>query len=122
MTSRVVMQAILAPYGMPHVVENGREALTAVHAALEAGDPFRLICLDIMMPELDGQEVLRRIRQLEKLAGIGVTDRAKVFMTTSLRDRANLTVAGEQECDAYLVKPINKGKFLNKVFAMGLVK
>jgi two-component system chemotaxis response regulator CheY len=94
--------------------------LSAVLAALEAGRGFELICLDIMMPQMDGQEVLSRIIEMEQCAGIAAEDRAKIMMTTALGDRRNLNEAGEHECDAYLVKPIDKGKILGKIHAFGI--
>ena len=45
--------------------------------ALAAYEPYDLICLDIMMPEMDGQEALNAIRQMEMAAGIVGKDRTK---------------------------------------------
>ena len=69
-TSRFLLQTILSTYGECHGAVNGREALEAYKASKEKGEPFDLICLDIMMPEMDGQEVLKEIRDIEKEEGL----------------------------------------------------
>ena len=56
-TSRLYLQELLKGYGPTHIAVNGKEAIEATHLALEAGEPYNLICLDIMMPEMDGQHV-----------------------------------------------------------------
>lgn len=82
--SRRLMQGILSPYGICHVAVNGREAVEAFKIAINELDPYQLICLDIMMPEMDGHEALREIRRFEEEEGI--TSRVKVIMTTALND------------------------------------
>ena len=47
---------------------------------------YEVITLDIMMPEMDGQEALKRIRDIEDKAGIPYKKRAKIMMTTALGD------------------------------------
>lgn len=49
---------------------DGREAVTAFTEALDAGEPFDLICLDVMMPEMDGHTALASIRRIESEHGI----------------------------------------------------
>ena len=68
-TSRLLLQAILSPYGECHIAVNGREALHAFNLAHEEGHPYDLVCLDIMMPELDGHAVLSALRPLKRLKG-----------------------------------------------------
>ena len=65
-TSRLLLQEILKLYGTPHIAVNGREAVEAVRAALKTHEPYDLICLDIMMPEMNGLQVLSEIRLMEK--------------------------------------------------------
>ncbi|MCA1987263.1 MAG: response regulator, partial [Desulfovibrio sp.] len=55
-TSRKLMQTILSPYGDCDVAVNGREAVEAFQNALNSAKPYDLVCMDIMMPEMDGQE------------------------------------------------------------------
>ena len=52
---RRLVHDILAPYGDCDVAMNGKEGMKAFKMALNAGKPYNLICLDIMMPEMDGQ-------------------------------------------------------------------
>lgn len=87
---------------------NGQECIEAFQDALDENQPYDLICLDIMMPGLDGQKILQLIRQLEKNRGVAPAQRAKVFMITGLADTANMVRAFEQGgCHAYLTKPVN---------------
>jgi two-component system, chemotaxis family, chemotaxis protein CheY len=121
LTSRVMLRELLKRYGLPHVAMNGKEAVEAVAAAIDAGDPYDLVCLDIMMPEMDGQEALKRIRQLEVEAGIAADKRAKVIMTTAHADRDNVVAAIQGQCDYFLVKPVDGRVLLGELRRMGLI-
>jgi len=74
---------------------------------LEAGEKYDLICLDIMMPEMDGQKALESIREMEESRGLISTKGAKIIMTTALDDMKNTVSAFWNLCDSYLVKPID---------------
>ena len=121
LTSRVMLREILKRYGPPQVAMNGKEAVEAVRVALQAGDPYNLICLDIMMPEMNGQEALKRIRQMEEEAGVGAAKRSKVIMTTAHSARDNVLEAIQGQCDYFLVKPIDARILLQELRRMGLI-
>jgi two-component system, chemotaxis family, chemotaxis protein CheY len=108
-TSRVVLLRLLLPYGETQVALTGREAVDAFSAAITAGAPFDLVCLDIMLPGMDGQAVLREIRALESAADSPARKPARIIMTTALNDRTNV-VAAIKSCDGYLVKPVDRAK------------
>ena len=120
--SRLLMQGILKSYGPLHVVVNGKEAVEAVRLALEAQEPYELVCLDIMMPELDGQGALTQIRELERAKGVQDGDGAKIIMTTALDDIKNVSSAYKHLCDAYLTKPINQDHLFAELRKLGLIK
>jgi len=119
-TSRLLLQEILKHLGETHCAMNGVEALEAVQLSLATGAPYDLICLDIMMPRMDGQEALKKIRALEEAQGIYSTDGAKILMATALADLKNVRVAYGSLCDGYLVKPIRKDKLLEALRKLGL--
>src|ERR1035438_7756540 len=85
-TCRLLLQSFLAPYGECHIAVNGKEAVAAFRAAQQSGQPYDLICMDIMMPEMDGQAAVREIRALEEAGGTLSTRGAKIIMTTALDD------------------------------------
>src|SRR5580698_6790008 len=87
-TSRLLMQSFLSQYGECHIAVNGKEAVAAFRAAQDSGQPYDLICMDIMMPEMDGQTAAREIRALEEAAGTPMA--AKIIMTTALDDVKNV--------------------------------
>jgi two-component system chemotaxis response regulator CheY len=93
----------------------------AVRTALQAGAPYDLFCLDIMMPEMDGQEALQEIRRLEEKAGIAASDFAKIIMTTALADKANVIKAASRGCNYFLVKPIEKAKLQDELRKLKLI-
>jgi two-component system chemotaxis response regulator CheY len=119
-TSRLLLQKLLTPYGEVHVASNGREALEAFTEAADQGEPYGLVCLDIMMPEMDGQEVLKEIRALEEARDIPTGAGAKVIMTTALKDRGSVMTAFREQCDAYLVKPIDRDRLLGHLRELGM--
>ncbi len=121
-TSRLLLQEILSPYGECHVAVNGKEATEAFKTALAGHRPYDAVCLDIMMPEMDGQEALKQIREVEKQAGIPELQGAKVIMTSALDDPKNVFEAYDKGgATAYLVKPVKKAKLLDLVKEFGLI-
>jgi len=90
--------------------------------ALKQGDPYDLICLDIMMPQMDGHQALEAIRQIESEHGIsGGLDSVKVIMTTVLDDPKNVMKSFREGCEGYVVKPIEKQKLLDEIGKLGLI-
>jgi two-component system chemotaxis response regulator CheY len=82
---------------------------------------YRLICLDIMIPEMDGQAVLKEIRSLEASEGILDGCGVKVIMTSSLRDGKNVMTAFRELCDGYLIKPFDRGNLLEQLRKFRLI-
>ena len=116
-TSRTILHRWLIPYGETDVAIDGTQAVRAFRAARDAGKPYDLVCLDIMLPEMDGQAVLRAIRTAESEMA-QPAKAARVIMTTALNDRDNV-LAAIPKCDAYLVKPIDKGKLISHLKVFG---
>ncbi|GAG45485.1 unnamed protein product, partial [marine sediment metagenome] len=80
-----------------------------------------LICLDIMMPRMDGHEALGRIREVEQERGVLLGEGAKIVMTTALGDSKNVFRAFNEQCEGYLVKPIDQEQLQKELKKIGLV-
>lgn len=111
LTSRLVLEDALSHLGGVDSCSDGTEAVTAVRGALDRRDPYDLICMDILMPTMNGLEALQLIREEE--ARRGRPRAAKVIVITGNEDRGSIDEAFSQLCDAYLVKPIDTKAFLN---------
>ena len=119
-TSRLLVQKLLEPFGESNVAEDGEEALAAVRSSLKKREPYQLICLDIMMPKVDGHGFLKGLRQLEEESGIPLGMGAKVVMTTCLKDKQHIMDSFREQCDAYIVKPVGGAKFMKQLAMLGL--
>jgi len=120
--SRKFMMRFLQKYGECDVTVDGMEAVDAFLMALEAGEGYDLVCLDIMMPELDGYQALKAIRDIEKEKGIPTEKQSKIIMTTALNEGRNVTKAFELGCVAYAGKPIDQEKFESVLKKLGLLE
>jgi len=120
--SSKLLQTFISGYGDCTIVVNGLEAVEAVGDALDKGQPYDLICLDIMLPEMDGHNTLKEIRQIEKDHAIDKADGAKVVMTTALSDVRNIGKAFATGCEAYLVKPYIREELLKRMKKFGLIE
>jgi two-component system chemotaxis response regulator CheY len=120
-SSRLLLQSFLSRYGECHIAVNGKEAVAAFRAAKERGEGYELICMDIMMPEMDGQAAVREIRALEEAGGTTSTNGVKIIMTTALDDVKSVVESFQALCDAYLFKPIDAGKLLGQIRNLHLI-
>ncbi|MEQ8186477.1 MAG: response regulator [Candidatus Eremiobacterota bacterium] len=121
-TSRKILQKSLKPYGSCDFAVNGAEAITFFKKALEEECPYDLICMDIMMPNIDGQQAVKEIRKLEKEKGIKPKKEVKIIMVTALGDPKNAVEAFYHgKATSYLVKPISVEKLLGEVKKFGLI-
>jgi two-component system chemotaxis response regulator CheY len=120
-TSRLLLQEMLRKFGEVHIAVNGREALQAAAVAMDAGAPYDLICLDIMMPEMDGHEALRALRAQEERHGIPLAHGSRIIMTTALDQIRSVIQSFQGFCDAYLVKPIEKATLMEKLKEFELI-
>ncbi|KHK03582.1 response regulator [Desulfovibrio sp. TomC] len=121
-TSRKILQKILAPYGEVDIAVNGLEAVEAFTQSLDDDNHYDLVCMDIMMPEMDGQTALKQIRALEKGRGITPAAEAKVIMTTALDDPKNVVEAYYKGgATSYVPKPIDKHMLLHLLKSLGLI-
>jgi CheY-like chemotaxis protein len=106
--NQLLVTTILAKAGMrAEVAANGVEAVQAVHQR-----NFDVILMDMQMPEMDGLEATRRIRQL------GAMGRAVpiIAMTANAmqEDRRRCLEAGMND---FVAKPIDSGELLRKIAA-----
>lgn len=116
----LVLAKCLEAVGEIQTAADGEAGLEAVRTAFLDGRPFDLICLDIMMPKLDGQTVLIEIRASEAEHRVAPGREAKIIITTALNDQHNV-VQAIARCDAYLTKPIDRAKLMFYVKKFGLL-
>lgn len=121
LVSRNLLLHYLARHGVCHAAVDGVEAVLAVRLALEKKEPYDLICLDIMMPNMSGQEALKNIRDLERLHGLDFGRGAKIVMVTALSDPHTIMDAFKEQCDSYLTKPIDAEKLDKQLKVLGLI-
>ena len=87
--------------------EGGLQALKMV-----AADPPDLILLDVMMPQISGFEVCRKLKNAPETADI------PIIMVTALNEIGDIERAIQCGTDDFLSKPINKWELLTRVKTM----
>jgi two-component system chemotaxis response regulator CheY len=90
-------------------------------AAQKNGQANDLICMDITMPEMDGQSAVKEIRAIEEKRGTLSTNGVKIIMTTALGNAKNVVQSFKSLCDAYVFKPIDTGKLLGHIRELRLI-
>ena len=121
-TNSFLLEAFLSPFGPCTIVKNGKDAVKAVRVALEADQPYNLICMDVVMPQMDGHQAVRVIRALERTQGFHPNTRAKIIMTTALSDRGNVIQSAREECDAFVLKPVDTGRLMEYLKSFRLLE
>ena len=104
-TNRRILQGMLTGWEMkPTLVAGGKEALTELSRAREAGEPYGLILTDLLMPDMDGFGLIEKIRQRPDLST------ATIMMLTSAGQRGDAAHCQKLGVAAYLMKPIRQSE------------
>jgi two-component system chemotaxis response regulator CheY len=119
--SRKFLCKFLSRYGECDQAVDGMEAIDAYIVAIKDQKPYDLICLDIMMPKVDGIKALKTIRDLEKQNNIPKDKRVKVIVTTALAETTCVKNAFSLGCEAYAPKPIDTRKLTEILVELDLI-
>ena len=101
---------------------NGQSAVKRFSNEYFNGVPFKLVCLDFFLPEMNGLDILSYIRSFEDEIKLKKEERTKIMMITSVSSPKTIKHAREMGCDAYIIKPFSIEDIQNELERLGLVK
>jgi signal transduction histidine kinase/CheY-like chemotaxis protein len=112
-TNRRILSETLQSWGCPHALAaNGAEGLDRMWGAAEKGEPFQLVLVDMNMPELDGLEFGRLVKQDPSLKG------SLLIMLTSSGKRGDAVKVREAGFAAYLNKPVRQAPLYDTIVSV----
>ena len=120
LVSRKKMKKILDGLGSCDTAESGQDALVAYVKAWKDDAPYSLITLDISMPDIDGVEILKRIRSLEQAKNLAKEEQAKIIMVTASAERDTIVQCLRSACNDYIIKPFNRETVFAKLEKTGV--
>lgn len=100
-----LIELFLIPHGFRCIKETSGQ--TAIETLKQ--EKINLVLLDIMMPEIDGWEVCRKIREFSDVA---------VIMLTARSDKVDLVKGLDTGADDYITKPFDEGELVARVKAL----
>ena len=119
--SRTFLQKFMSQCGEVDVAVDGMSAVDLYMDSIKTQNPYDLLCLDIMMPKVDGLKVLKVIRQLEAQKKVSEEEHLRIIMMTALADVGYVDEAFRQGCDAYASKPVDTEKVEEVMKNLGLI-
>jgi len=120
--SREMLKAVLSDFAPCDSAGNGVEGMILFENAFLSNNPYCLLCVDLVMPEMNGHAFIRKIREFEKSQLMGGKARTKIFVISSSGsawDKADLLLEGL--CDDYIVKPFDRAVLMANLFKYDLV-
>ncbi|OGU09218.1 MAG: hypothetical protein A2075_00085 [Geobacteraceae bacterium GWC2_58_44] len=107
-TNRGILEEMLGNWHMrPATADSAEQALRMMAEARQSGNPFRLLLLDVIMPGMDGFELVERINESQEDPG------ATIMMLTAVGQRGDAARCRDLGISAYLTKPIGQSSLLD---------
>jgi signal transduction histidine kinase/DNA-binding LacI/PurR family transcriptional regulator/DNA-binding response OmpR family regulator/HPt (histidine-containing phosphotransfer) domain-containing protein len=102
-TNRMIVTHMVEGFGCRiETAASGAKALEMLRTASRAGDPFRVVLLDMQMPGMDGEQAAREM--IQDPAG----KQASIIVLTSMGKRGDAARLEELGCSGYLLKPVRQ--------------
>ena len=118
-TNRRILLEVLNQWGChPLAVTGGVVALEEIHAASIQNEPYAVVLLDHMMPDMDGLELAYRLRDREAVSPRPLTRLQIVVLTSDGLEALDNPESGP--LDAWLAKPVRQSELLDLL--LGLLK
>lgn len=118
-SSQTLLKKFLSRYGACEIAADGGQAVEMAGVAMRNRMGYDLICMDLRMPVMNGDEAMREIRKQETAAR--VANPALIIVTTAHNDTNSIAGALLSHCNAYMVKPLNLAKLKNELKERGLI-
>jgi CheY-like chemotaxis protein len=106
--NRKLLKDIVSKLGECDAADGGQGALSAFKEAL--------------MPDMDGRQVLLKIREIEKDKKISEQHQARIIMVTGASEEKTVMDCLRNGCDEFIVKPIDIELVFEKIKKLGFMK
>lgn len=112
-TNRMILTRMVEGFGSRiETAASGAKALEMLRTAYRAGDPFRVVLLDMQMPGMDGEQTAREM--IKDPAG----KQASIIVLTSMGQRGDASRLEELGCSGYLLKPLRQHLLYDALLAV----
>ncbi|MBF0298073.1 MAG: response regulator [Oligoflexia bacterium] len=110
-TMRKIIKNMLSQIGFKNITEadDGRKALEIIESAHKLGDPVEFILSDWNMPDLNGLDFLKILKQSEAHKNI------PFLMITAEAEQGNVMIAVKSGVDNFIVKPFSAQVLKEKI-------
>jgi CheY-like chemotaxis protein len=109
-TNRLVLKEMTSSWGLISTeAVDGKEAILRVKEANGSGQPYRLVLMDLQMPEMDGFEAAKRIK------GSPSGEDTEIILLTSIGRKGDAAQCKNVGISGYLVKPIKQSELLDTI-------
>lgn len=120
--TRKLLASVVAANADVTEAKDGEEALVLFRQAIDTGEPFQFVLLDIAMPKRDGVDTLIAIRAIEQESGIAEEHLVKTLMITASPNKSDVADVRHFGCQDVLRKPVDPLLILERLQAQGFPK
>ena len=111
--NRVILARMLDGFGCQvEMVDGGQAALERLRNSCDKGALFDVMLLDMEMPGMDGEQVIRAVRSDPSLQQV------KIIILTSMSQRGDAARLQAMGCSAYLLKPVKQQLLYDAIAAI----
>jgi len=110
-TNRLILCEMTSSWGLvPTDVRDGEKALAEIKRAFDSGSPYRLLLVDFQMPDMDGFEVARRVKESALKKDV------EIILLTSVGEKGHAAHCKKVGISGYLLKPVKQSELLDAIY------